>query len=224
MRSLILFTLCILSITSWLSCKSENASTRQINSPVEQSSIEGIKNENLGRSSWQKPNLVIEKLGDVSKKTIVDIGAGTGYFTFRIAFKAAKVIAIDIDPNMIALIESFRMNLPSEIQSKIESRLVSKTDPMLKENECDIAVIINTIGYINNASTYLTKVRHAMKDSASIMIVDFNEKKLPMGTSASAKVSAEEIIKALADAGFKNAKIDDTTLDYQFIITAENTK
>jgi predicted RNA methylase len=50
---------------------------------------------------WQKPDLVIQQLGDVNGKTVADLGAGTGYFSRRIAYKGARVIAIDIDPQAI---------------------------------------------------------------------------------------------------------------------------
>ena len=144
----------------FISCKEGSHS---LISPVS-TSLEGIKNENFGRSTWQKPNMVIDKLGDLSDKTVADIGAGTGYFTFRMAFKASKVIAVDIDPDMIALLESFRMNLPSEIQGKIETRLVSANDPMLKEDECDVVVIINTIAYISPLQPYLTQIKISFEE------------------------------------------------------------
>ncbi len=57
--------------------------------------------ENPARAEWQKPEWVIEQLGDLTGKTVADIGAGTGYFAFRIARKAKKVIAIDIDERFL---------------------------------------------------------------------------------------------------------------------------
>ncbi|NJO92951.1 MAG: hypothetical protein HC831_31295 [Chloroflexia bacterium] len=46
--------------------------------------------DNPEREKWQKPDLVIDKLGDLSNKTIGDIGAGTGYFSFRLAKKQKR--------------------------------------------------------------------------------------------------------------------------------------
>ena len=48
------------------------------------------------------------------------------------AFKAKKIIATDIDTNMIAIINEFAVNLPQEIQTKIETRLVKPNDPMIR--------------------------------------------------------------------------------------------
>ncbi|MBK8701487.1 MAG: methyltransferase domain-containing protein [Saprospiraceae bacterium] len=176
---------------------------------------------NIGRSSWQKPNAVINKLGNIEGKTIVDIGAGTGYFTFRMAFKAAKVIATDIDTNMVALIDEFTQNLPVDIQGKIETRLVKEDDPMIRPGECDIAVIINTFAYIENQVSYLRKLASAMNKGSKIMIVDFKSGSfgaVPRGTNV---ISANKVVHALEAAGFKQIVIDNTTLEYQYIILAD---
>ena len=63
------------------------------------------------------------------------------------AFEAKKVIAVEIDPTMIELIEVFQENLPSRLEGKVEARLVQPNDPGLEPGEADIAVIINTIAY-----------------------------------------------------------------------------
>src|SRR5262250_2336948 len=50
--------------------------------------------EDPARKEWQKPDEVIAGLGPLSGKTVADIGAGTGYFSFPTAARGAKVIAI----------------------------------------------------------------------------------------------------------------------------------
>jgi tRNA uridine 5-carbamoylmethylation protein Kti12 len=51
--------------------------------------------EDPKREEWQYPGLIIQKRGDVSGKKVGDIRAGTGYFSFRLAKLAKKVIAIE---------------------------------------------------------------------------------------------------------------------------------
>jgi ubiquinone/menaquinone biosynthesis C-methylase UbiE len=167
--------------------------------------------------------LVIEAIGETKGKTVADIGAGTGYFTFRLAFSAKKVIAIEIDQNMIDLIELFRVNLPPDIKDNIETRLVKPTETGLELNEVDIAVIINTIGYIDNPVQYLQKLKEGINTNGQIAIVDFKNKYLTIDAPpVEERVSQDSVTSYLSQAGYTNIKINTQTLDYQYIITAQN--
>lgn len=59
------------------------------------------------RVIWQKPEMVMELLGDMKDKVVADIGAGTGFFTFRLLQQAKKVIAVDIDKGPLERMRMF---------------------------------------------------------------------------------------------------------------------
>ncbi len=175
-----------------------------------------------GRYAWQKPALVVEQLGDLEGKVIADIGAGTGYFAFRLINKAKKVIAVDIDADMINLIEIFRDNLDSLQQSKITTRLATADSPNLMEDEVDIALIINTIGYIDDRRAYLDNLRSVIKAEGEVIIVDFKMKRIPdnIAPPVEYRVSLLELENILSESGYKNISTDDRSLDYQYIVKA----
>ena len=174
---------------------------------------------NIGRSSWQKPELVIDKMGDITDKTIADIGAGTGYFAYRLAYKGANVIAIDVDPEMISLMDGFTANLPSEVAQRIDTRLAKVDDPLLQPEEVDAAIIINTIAYIEDKSGYLMTLHNCI-NNGYVMIVDYKDKGLDIpAPPLEERVSSSDIQKHLQSAGFKNIEVDDSTLEYQYIVT-----
>ncbi len=175
----------------------------------------------LGRDSWQKPELVIEALGDISDKTIVDIGAGTGYFTFRLAFKAKKVIAAEIDPNLIELMEIFKANLPNDIQDRIEIRMVDPMDPKLTPNEADIAILINTITYITHPLEYLQLIQEYLPAHGEIMIVDFKRKFIDVDAPPlSERLESDTLVVWLEKAGYSDIEDFQNILDHQYIIKA----
>jgi SAM-dependent methyltransferase len=196
-----------------LACKDRDAKdTIDYNSPL---------SENIGRSSWQKPNLIIDKLGDLSDKTVADIGAGSGFFSFRLAFKAKKVIAIDIDPAMIEIIELQKDNLPLELTSKIETRLVAPEDPKLIKGEADVVVLINTVAYIKNLKEYFTTLGDECVESNKILIVDFKEKTPEAGFTQGVKsINPNTVKEVLTGSGFDVELVDSQTLEYQYIIIA----
>lgn len=180
-----------------------------------------VKNyEDPERKSWQNPQLVIEKLGDISGKTIADIGAGTGYFTFRLAPFAQKVIAIDIDSRFLSYIEDKRDESPEEIYEKIEIRLSKPEDPLLKHSETDIVLIVNTFHFINNRIDYLKKVKQGIRDGGKLVIVDFKGGNMPVGPSEDTKISPSMVVDEVMKSGFGDVSIDLTSLQYQYIIIA----
>lgn len=175
--------------------------------------------QNIGRSSWQKPELLISKMGDVAGKKIADIGAGTGYFSYRLAYRGANVIAIDVDPDMISLMDGFTANLPSEVANRIETRLAEADDPLLAISEVDGAIIINTIAYIEDKTSYLATLHRGIKEGY-VMIVDYKNKTLEIPAPPfEERVSSKEVQQHLKAAGFTNIEVDDSTLEYQYVVT-----
>lgn len=219
----ILFSFLIFSISS---CKDSNGKSifkpNRVGPPSIQDKEKSLYKENVGRSSWQQPELVVKKLGDLDGKVVADIGAGTGYFVLRLAYKNAKVIAIDIDPLMINYIESFKENLPKEVQKNITTRLAKPNDPMLEDNEVDKVIIINTASYISKLENYLATLKRGIKPNGSIMILDYKNKIIDIpAPPLDDRVSIGKLQTYLANAGYKNIIVDDFSLEYQYIITAE---
>jgi hypothetical protein len=55
------------------------------------------------RAKWQRPDAVIAALSLAGNETVVDVGAGSGYFSFRLAraLPRGMVVATDIQPEMV---------------------------------------------------------------------------------------------------------------------------
>ena len=80
-------------LISCLSACNDLSKSNSTFDPVVTKDESGISNPSFndsGRIAWQKPELVMSKLGDLTDKVVADIGAGTGYFTFRLAPRAKK--------------------------------------------------------------------------------------------------------------------------------------
>ena len=80
--------------------------------------------ESTERDAWQKPAAVIAALGDLRGKTVMDIGAGTGYFSFRLAEAGAHVIAADVDEQFQEFIERKRIErglTPAQLELRPDS-------------------------------------------------------------------------------------------------------
>lgn len=176
--------------------------------------------ESKDRVIWQKPDMVISQLGNLQGKTVADIGAGTGYFAFRMVPKAKKVIGIEIDPRFIQFMDSIKVRLPEQYRDRFEPRLAYPDNPLLRAGEADAAIIVNTYGYIDNRVQYLRKLREGISANGKLLIIDFKKNNLPVGPPDEFKVAASQVEHELRTAGFEVEKIDNETLDYQYIVLA----
>lgn len=177
--------------------------------------------ESKDRGIWQKPEMVISLLGDLKGKTVADIGAGTGYFTFRLVPRAEKVIGIDIDRRFVQFLDSMKVRLPVAYRNRFEARLGKPDDPLLRPAEADAVMIVNTYGYIENRIQYLKTLIKGIQPGGQLLIIDFKKNNLPVGPAEVFKVSLGQVEKELITAGFTIAKIDKDALDYQYIVIAE---
>ncbi|MCC7505818.1 MAG: class I SAM-dependent methyltransferase [Saprospiraceae bacterium] len=177
--------------------------------------------ENNDRSIWQQPDLVISFLGDLEGKTVADIGAGSGYFTFRLVPKASRVIGIDIDPRCIEFMDSGQVRLPEKYRDRFESRLAKPEDPLLKPGEANAVIIVNTYGYLEKRVEYLTTLKKGMSPGGQLLIIDFKKNNLPVGPAEEFKVALPVVEKELTQAGFEVTKLDTKTLDFQYIVLAK---
>ncbi len=187
---------------------------------------EPSKNFTDERSNWQKPEFIINSLGNLEGKTLADLGSGAlGYFVFKIIGRTAieKVIAIDIDEEAIHTLNVLKSALGKDKSDKIDIRLAETNDPKLLDNEVDILLIVNTIAYLPNRLEYLKSLKSKLKDGGKIIIVDFKTKRIPEYVDAppySERIYLDIIEEELYQAGYQDIITDDTTLEFQYYISA----
>jgi len=197
----------------------ERPSTGQI--PIEDFDQLIQESEDPDRVTWQNPEMVIAKMGDISNLVVADIGAGTGYFALRIVKKGGVVIGIDIDQKSIDYIEERKSELSPEVARRLTTRLTAPDDPGIKPDETDWVLIVNTYYIIDDRINYLKKVLDGVKKNGKIMIVDFKSGDMPVGPNDSIKVPVTKAISDIKSAGFRILEIDNSSLQYQYIIVAQ---
>ena len=175
--------------------------------------------ESPERDAYQQPEKVLQYIGDVAGETIMDIGSGTGYFSFRLAEAGARVIAADVDERFQEYIRTKkdRLGIPD---SSLSLRKIPYDDPLLKPGEVDKVITVNTYHHIGDRSDYFRKVRAGLKPGGALIVIDYFKKDLPVGPPKSMKIARETIVEELRAAGFAHIQTNDTLLEYQFIITA----
>jgi ubiquinone/menaquinone biosynthesis C-methylase UbiE len=169
--------------------------------------------EDPSRDAWQKPHEVVMALNLRSSDAIADIGAGSGYFARRFAHHAGKVLAVDIDPQLLEMIRK-------EAPANLETVLASPEDPHLAPASVDIIFLCDVLHHIENRPAYYAKLAAALKPGGRVVIVDFHKRELPVGPPPAMKLAQEEVVAELGRAGFRLTRSLDT-LPYQYFLFFE---
>jgi ubiquinone/menaquinone biosynthesis C-methylase UbiE len=169
--------------------------------------------ERKDRALWQKPDSVVSAMKLKGTETIADVGAGSGYFTFRFASHLPKgrIIAIDIDPEMIRHIHHKAMS--SEIEN-IDMVLASADDPKIPEY-VTVVFICDVLHHLKDRAKWLSKVNSEIKKGTRLVLIEFKEGALPEGPPEKIKISAKEMESSVSNAGFALVKKNTSMLPYQ---------
>ena len=175
--------------------------------------------EDLNRERWQKPELVLDLFGELGGKTIVEVGSGTGFFTRRLAERGARVLALDISPEVLVELDSLNAAaLSAEAYARIDATLVPADDPDLQPAEADGALVVNTFMYIRDRADYLRKLRRGLRVGSPVLIVDFRARETPVGPPVATRLPVGEVAAALRAAGYEGVEVMEGLLDYQYVV------
>lgn len=175
-----------------------------------------VKNfESPDRNDWQKPLEVIKFLGDLKNKTIVDIGAGTGYFEFKMNEPTAKIIAADVDERFIGYLND---RILKEKVTNISARKAEYEKPPVSENEANIVFMVDVYHHIENRKDYFSSVKKGLKPNGEMIIVDFKKGDFEQGPPNEMKIHQQIVIDEMKLAGFDLVVQDTVTLKYQYLL------
>lgn len=206
------------------SCKNKSSHEHhhgKANEYMHQKSLDDLVKEfeDPQRDVWQKPDTVIKLLGDLKGKNIMDIGSGTGYFSFRLYDAGAHVICADVDDEFLNYIRK-KIKDKNADTNRISTRKLQFDDPLLQKEEVDRVIIVNTYHHIENRPAYFSKVFQGLKTDGKLIVIDFKKRELPKGPPVKMKLTEKEVESELKKAGFKTFQTDTVTLPYQYLIIA----
>ncbi|MCB9072232.1 MAG: class I SAM-dependent methyltransferase [Bdellovibrionaceae bacterium] len=152
------------------------------------------------RDQWQKPDVVLKNLPLQKSKCIADIGAGTGYFSTKMAHAAPKthVYAIDIEQDMVDYLKTRgeKEGLKNHIPLKSD-----ETFPTLPE-KCDLLLTVDTYHHLSDRILYFKNLRNQLSPKAEVAIVDFT-KESPIGPKKEHRLDKELVKNEMQTAGFR---------------------
>ena len=103
---------------------------------------------------------------------VADIGAGSGYFTFRIAplVPRGKVLAEDIDTDMLKMIE---LRKTAAHFANVETILGTTTDPKLPADGVDAVVLVDTYHEWDHPLEMMRAVLRELKPGGQVIQLEY---------------------------------------------------
>ena len=146
------------------------------------------------RDEWQQPARVIQSLAIQPGEIIADLGAGSGYFTFRLADAAGpkgNVFAVDVDQ---AKLTSLAEKIEKQGYQNIETLFALSSNPRLPEGGVDIIFLCNVYHHLKNHIVYFKEAKKYLSPDGRIAIIDYHK--------GSHSTPGEVILKDMIDAGY----------------------
>jgi len=173
--------------------------------------------EDPKRDEYQKPHEVIMALDLKEGERIADIGAGSGYFAFRLARhvgETGRVYAVDVSPDMIIHMNRAIRDMGVE---NVTTVLAPPDDPLLTNRSIDRFFICDTWHHIENQTKYLDFMKKMLKPTGQVVMIDFQKRELPVGPPPEMKIAREDLIAQMRANGLELLK-EHTFLPYQYFL------
>jgi len=157
------------------------------------------------RDQWQHPDQIMDALNIAEGSVVADVGAGSGWFTIRLARRVLPngiVYAEDIQPQMIEVISRRlqRENLPN-----VRPVLGTAKNPRLPAG-LDAVLIVDVYHEMEDPVTLLENIARSLKPQGRIGVVDFNPGGGGPGPAPDERVDPQTVIDAAASAGLQLIK------------------
>ena len=173
------------------------------------------KLEGAGRADWQKPDEVLRALAVAPGQTVVDVGAGPGYFAIRLAGAGAHVFAVEVEPKLIELLRDRVRDAGAT--DGVTPVFGLPDDPLVPPASCELALVIDTFHHFPDGVAYLRRLARALRPGGRIVNIDFHKRELPVGPPLEHKVAREDFLRAADAAGLTLAR-EETFLPYQYFL------
>jgi predicted methyltransferase len=172
------------------------------------------------RDEWQRPDKIMDALGVAEASVVADLGAGSGWFTIRLADRVGpngKVFAEDIQRPMIQAIKVRveRMGL----KDRVTTVLGTANDPRLPQ-PVDAVLIVDAYHEMENPVLLLRNVAKSLKPKGRIGIVQHTKDGGGPGPAMDERVDPEVVIRDAQAAGLV-LRSRETFLKYQYMLVFE---
>ena len=165
---------------------------------------------------WQRPEQVVDLLECMPGMTVVDLGAGTGYFLPYLSSavgRSGRVLALDVERPMVDILYQ---RVRRDRLYNVSPRVVPPDDPALTPRSVARELVVNTWHHLSHRVAYAEKLFEALRPGGLVLIVDFNQNS-PKGPPVEFRLRPITVVGELESAGFSTQVLEES-LPYQYAV------
>jgi ubiquinone/menaquinone biosynthesis C-methylase UbiE len=150
------------------------------------------------RETEEAPNRLVSALGLKPGNQVGDVGAGSGYLTWRMARvvgPTGKIYANDIQPEMIAIL---RTNLLARGITNVVPVLGTTTDPRLPDNTLDLILLVDVYHECDHPWEMTRRMTDALKPGGRLVFVEYRGEERWIPIKPLHKMTANQVRKEMA--------------------------
>ncbi|MGI8989153.1 MAG: class I SAM-dependent methyltransferase [Bryobacteraceae bacterium] len=155
------------------------------------------------RAREEAPDRALDAIGIAKGSTVADIGAGVGYFTWRLAERVGpegKVYANDIQPRML---EMLRKNIAERKLSNVEPVLGAEDDPKLPDGKIDLALLVDVYHEFSQPQNMLRHLRASLKPDRRLVLIEYRKEDPDVPIRPEHKMSVAGVRAEVEPEGFR---------------------
>jgi ubiquinone/menaquinone biosynthesis C-methylase UbiE len=172
------------------------------------------------REVEEHPAQVLDSLDLHLGEVVADLGAGSGYFTFRMAPKVGrtgKVLAVEIQEEML---NTLRTRAVTQKAINVEVVQGSEIDPHLPKSGVDLVLVVDVYHELAYPFEVMTKVREALKPRGRVVFVEYRKEDAAVPIKEVHKMSVKQLEKEMNAVGLVRVRTVET-LPLQHIVVFE---
>jgi ubiquinone/menaquinone biosynthesis C-methylase UbiE len=130
--------------------------------------------ERPSRADKEQPAVLVDSMNLVPTDVVADIGAGTGYFTFRITPQVPRglVFAVDIQPEMLTIM---RREIDKKDIDNVTLVQGTVTDPKLPADSIDAALMVDAYHEFSHPREMMLKLKEALVPGGRVFLVEYRK-------------------------------------------------
>lgn len=156
--------------------------------------------ERSGREDEERTDLLVQALELESDDVVADIGAGSGYFSLRLARQVpdGKVLAVDIQPEMLTML---RENAKRASLSNIEPVLGEIDNPALPTGDVDLVLMVDAYHEFSHPREMMEAIVASLSPEGRVVLAEYREEDPSVMIKPRHKMSEKQVVKEMEAVG-----------------------